>query len=44
LSGRAVVMPLKVATLVDLYTGRRMSPEFLTEVTLANHAMQTVLA
>lgn len=43
-SGRAVVMPLKVATLVDLYTGRRMSADFLTEVTLANHAMQTVLA
>jgi hypothetical protein len=36
-------MPLKVATLVDLYTGRRMSADFYVEVALANHAMQTVL-
>ncbi|PZW41821.1 hypothetical protein C8P66_12011 [Humitalea rosea] len=43
-SGKAVVMPLKVATLVDLYTGTRMSADFLTEIALANHAMQTVLA
>jgi hypothetical protein len=42
-SGKAVVMPLKVATLVDLYTGRRMSADFYVEVALANHAMQTVL-
>jgi hypothetical protein len=42
-TGKAIVMPLKVATLVDLYTGRRMSTELLTELTLANHMMQTVL-
>lgn len=42
-SGKAVVMPLKVATLVDLYTGRRMSADFCVEVARANHAMQTVL-
>lgn len=43
MSGKAVVMPLKVAVLVDLYTGAKMSADFCVEVALANHAMQTVL-
>jgi hypothetical protein len=39
---KAVVMPLKIAILIDLYTGRRMSQDLLTEITLVNHAMQLV--
>ena len=42
-SAKAVVMPLKIATLVDLYTGTRMSNDFLVEVARVNHAMQMVL-
>jgi hypothetical protein len=39
----AVVMPLKVATLVDLQTGRNISHGMLAEIERANHAMQIVL-
>jgi hypothetical protein len=42
-TGRPTVMPLKVANLVDLYTGRKMSSALLTELTLANHMMQMAL-
>lgn len=42
-SDSAVVMPLKVAVLVDMLTGSKMSDELLVEVTLANDRMQTAL-
>lgn len=43
LKEKTVVMPLKFAVLVDLYTGARMSADFFVELALTNHAMQTVL-
>jgi len=43
MTGTAVVMPLKVPALVDMYTGTKMSRDLLMEITLANHEMQTVL-
>jgi hypothetical protein len=42
-SNKAVVTPLKVATLVDLQTGREISQGMFAEIERANHAMQTIL-
>lgn len=42
-TGNAVVMPLKVATIVDLVVDRRPSIELFVEIQAANDIMQTVL-
>jgi hypothetical protein len=43
LTGRPTVMPLKVATLVEISTLNPLSGDFLGELTVLNHQMQTVL-
>ncbi|MAY28166.1 MAG: hypothetical protein CL627_02775 [Aurantimonas sp.] len=42
-TGNPVVMPLKVATLVNLVADRPPSTEMLAEIAAANHTMQTSL-
>jgi hypothetical protein len=42
-TGNAVVMPLKVATLVNLVVDRPPSAEMRAEIEAANHTMQTAL-
>jgi hypothetical protein len=42
-TGNAVVMPLKVATLVNLVAKRPPSAEMQAEIEAANHTMQTAL-
>lgn len=43
ITGNAVVMPLKVATLVNLVADRPPSAAMLAEIEAANHTMQTAL-